>query len=45
MKKKKVQIIPYLSFKGECEEAVNAYIAAFGGEIYSMSHWTEKSFM
>lgn len=44
MNKKKVQIIPYLSFKGECEEAVNAYIDAFGGEIYGMSHWTEKNF-
>lgn len=44
MNKKKVQIIPYLSFKGECEEAVNAYIDAFGGEIYGISHWTEKNF-
>lgn len=44
MNKKKVQIIPYLSFKGECEEAVNAYIDAFGGEIYGMSRWTEKNF-
>lgn len=44
MKEKKVQIIPYLSFKGECEEAVNAYIDAFGGEIYGMSYWTEKNY-
>ncbi len=44
MKEKKVQIIPYLSFKGDCEEAVNAYIDAFGGEIYGMSYWTEKNY-
>lgn len=30
--------------EGECEEAVNAYIDAFSGEIYGMSHWTEKNF-
>lgn len=44
MENKKVEIIPYLSFKGNCEEAVNAYINAFGGEIYYMSRWTEKNF-
>lgn len=28
-----VTIIPYLSFMGNCEEALNTYIEAFGGEI------------
>lgn len=41
---KKIEVIPYLSFKGNCEEAVNVYINAFGGEIYFMSRWTEKNF-
>lgn len=34
MENKKIEIIPYLSFKGNCVEAVDAYINAFGGEIY-----------
>lgn len=42
MDKKKIEIIPYLSFKGNCEEAVNTYIRAFGGEIYYMSRWPEN---
>lgn len=44
MENRKIEVIPYLSFKGNCEEAVNAYISAFGGEIYGISHWTEKNF-
>lgn len=44
MEKKKIEVITYLSFKGNCEEALNAYIAAFGGEIYFMSRWTEETF-
>lgn len=43
MEKKKVEVIPYLAFKGNCEEAINAYINAFGGEIVWMSHWSEKN--
>lgn len=39
----KIEVIPYLSFHGNCEEAVNAYINAFGGEIYGMSRWTENN--
>lgn len=41
---KKIEVIPYLSFKGNCEEAVNAYINAFGGKIIWMSRWTENNF-
>lgn len=36
-------IITYLSFSGECEEAVKAYIDAFGGEIYYLSRWDENN--
>lgn len=39
----KAEIIPYLSFGGNCEEAVNAYIKVFGGEILYMSHWSENN--
>lgn len=44
MEKKKIEVIPYLSFKGDCEEALNAYLRAFGGEIYFMSRWSEDNF-
>lgn len=37
MEKRKIEVIPYLSFKGNCEEALNTYIEAFGGEICYMS--------
>lgn len=43
MEKKKIEVIPYLTFNGDCEEAVNAYIRAFGGEIYGISYWSEKN--
>lgn len=43
MEKKKIEVIPYLTFNGKCEEAVNAYIEAFGGEIYWMSRWSENT--
>ena len=39
-----VTVIPYLSFRGNCEEAVNTYIEAFGGEIHYISCWSEKTF-
>lgn len=42
--KMKVDIIPYLSFKGSCEEAIDTYIKAFGGEIYFMSRWSEDTY-
>ncbi|MBQ4581390.1 MAG: VOC family protein [Clostridia bacterium] len=38
-----VTVIPYLSFCGSCEEAINAYIAAFGGEVYYLSRWAAES--
>lgn len=39
-----VTVIPYLTFWGNCEEALNAYIEAFGGEIYYLSRWSEKTY-
>ncbi|MBR6524360.1 MAG: VOC family protein [Clostridia bacterium] len=39
----KITVIPHLSFNGQCEEAVNAYIRAFGGEIHYLSRWTEQT--
>lgn len=38
-----VTVIPYLSFAGDCEEAINTYISAFGGEIYYISRWSAES--
>lgn len=40
---KDCKIITYLSFSGSCEEAVNAYINAFGGKILYLSRWDEKN--
>ncbi len=37
------QVITYLDFKDNCEEAVNAYIEAFGGQILYISHWSEMN--
>lgn len=36
---KNLTVIPYLTFNGDCEEAVGAYVDAFGGEILYMSRW------
>jgi len=36
-------IITYLSFSGECEQAVRAYIDAFGGQILFLSRWDENN--
>lgn len=44
MEKQKAEIIPYLSFKGNCEEAVNMYIHTFGGEVYYISRWSGNTF-
>lgn len=41
---KKIEIIPYLPFHGNCEEAINTYIKAFGGEICCMSRWSESEY-
>ncbi|MCI9225876.1 MAG: hypothetical protein HFE91_10480 [Acutalibacter sp.] len=43
MEKQKVEVIPYLSFNGRCEQAVSAYISAFGGEVLHMSRWPEEA--
>lgn len=40
---KDCKIITYLSFNGNCEEALNAYISAFGGRILFLSRWDEKN--
>lgn len=40
---KTVTVIPYLSFNGNCEDAVNAYIAAFGGEVRYLSRWAAET--
>jgi len=42
--KEKISVIPYLPFKGDCEEAVNTYISAFGGEILFISRWDENNY-
>lgn len=38
-----ITVIPHLSFNGQCEEAVNAYIRAFGGEVQYLSRWSEQT--
>ena len=40
---KECKVITYLSFSGSCEEAVNAYINAFGGKILFLSRWDERN--
>lgn len=42
MKEHKIEVIPYLSFQGNCEEAVHTYMDAFGGEILFLSRWSES---
>jgi PhnB protein len=36
-----MQLEPYLFFDGKCEEALNFYKAAFGGEVEGISRWSE----
>ncbi|HET6276252.1 MAG TPA: VOC family protein [Candidatus Cybelea sp.] len=36
-----MQLEPYLLFQGKCEEALNFYKEAFGGEIDGLSRWSE----
>lgn len=38
-----IAVIPYLSFQGNCEEAITAYIQAFGGKILYLSRWTDQT--
>lgn len=35
------KIHPYLAFQGTCEEALNFYVSALGGEITSIMRFTE----
>lgn len=43
MAEKKIEVIPYLTFGGDCEAAIHAYLAAFGGEIHYLSRWTAET--
>lgn len=43
MENSKVDIIPYLPFHGNCEEAVHTYIDAFGGEVRYLSRWSKSA--
>ena len=36
-------VIPYLSFQGCCEEALQFYIRIFGGRVLFLSRWTEAT--
>ena len=36
-------VIPYLSFQGNCEEAITAYTQAFGGKILYLSRWSKET--
>lgn len=40
---KEYEVITYLDFGGNCEEAINAYIKAFGGRIIGMSRFDERN--
>lgn len=42
--REKIEIIPYLPFHGNCEEAINTYVKVFGGEIHSMSCRSESTY-
>lgn len=41
MEKDKLEIIPYLSMEGNCEEAIHTYLEIFGGEILCLSRWPQ----
>lgn len=36
-------IIPYLLFQGDCEEAINSYMAILGGKILYLSRFTVET--
>jgi len=44
VERKNITVIPHLAFNGNCEEAINTYIKAFGGEIYYLSRWSQETF-
>lgn len=39
-----MEVIPYLPFRGDYEEAVRTYMDLFGGEILFLSRWTEENY-
>lgn len=41
--KAEITVIPYLTFYGNCEEAIRVYIGAFGGEILYLSRWMDET--
>ena len=43
MDKSRLEVIPYLSFSGDCEQALEVYIRAFGGEVIYISRWSEEN--
>lgn len=43
MDNKEIEVIPYLGFQGNCEEALEVYRRAFGGEILYMSRWSAEN--
>lgn len=40
---KRIDIIPYLTFNGNCEEALRTYMEAFGGKIHHLSRWDRQN--
>jgi len=36
-----ISVIPYLSFEGDCEEAIHLYMEIFEGKILYLSRWSE----
>ena len=38
-----ITVISYLSFAGNCEEAMRSYIDAFGGKILYLSYWNKEN--
>lgn len=39
----KIQIIPYLTYEGNCEEALNFYARILGGEIQNVKRYDEPA--
>lgn len=43
VEERRIEVVPYLSFQGDCEEALHTYLDAFGGEIWFLSRWSESA--
>ena len=43
MEQKRLNVIPYLAFSGNCEEALRVYMEAFEGEIFYLSSWSQEN--